>query len=88
MANRDEKGGKGMLETSAELLERARAVNRLPAPRQRRQIREHAGCSQRELAGVLGVSVMALNRWERGVTKPRGRHAAAYASLLEQLEAA
>lgn len=77
-----------MVETSADLLERARVANRLPEPRRRRRIRENAGVSQREMAGALGVSVMALNRWERGITRPRGRHAAAYALLLEALEAA
>jgi DNA-binding transcriptional regulator YiaG len=71
---------------TSELLERARLASRLPAPRDRRRIRETAGASQRELASALGVSVMALNRWERGLTKPRGAHAAAYASVLEQLE--
>lgn len=73
---------------TGELLERARVANRLPPPSRRRQIRERAGATQRELAGALDVTVMALNRWERGLTKPRGRHAAAYARLLEQLEAA
>lgn len=69
-----------------ELLERARAVNRLPPPRERRRIREAAGATQRELAGVLEVGVMTLNRWERGLTRPRGRKAVAYAALLEQLD--
>jgi hypothetical protein len=35
-------GGKRMVETD-KLLERARAVNRLPEPPRRRQIRENAG---------------------------------------------
>ena len=74
-----------MTETS-ELLERVRATGKLPAPRRRRQIREAAQVSQRELAAALGVSVMTLNRWERGLARPRGKNAAAYASLLEQLE--
>jgi DNA-binding transcriptional regulator YiaG len=73
---------------SDELLERVRAASQLPTPRERRAIRERANVSQRELAGALGVSVMALNRWERGITRPRGRHAAAYAALLGQLEKA
>jgi DNA-binding transcriptional regulator YiaG len=71
-----------------ELLERARVANRLPAPWRRRQIRENAGVAQRELAAALDVSVMALNRWERGLVKPRGAHAAAYAAALERLEQA
>ena len=75
------------METSA-LLERVRTASRLPAPRDRRRIREAAGVTQRELAAALGVGVMAVNRWERGLTRPRGPHAAAYAALLEDLEKA
>jgi DNA-binding transcriptional regulator YiaG len=71
-----------------ELVERARAVNRLPPPRERRRIREAAGATQLEFAGVLKVGVMTLNRWERGLTRPRGRNAAAYAALLEELDGA
>lgn len=71
-----------------ELLKRARAANRLPAPWRRRQIREDARVSQRELAEALDVSVMALNRWERGLVNPRGASAAAYAAALERLEQA
>jgi DNA-binding transcriptional regulator YiaG len=69
-----------------ELLKRARVANRLPAPWRRRQIREGARVSQRELAAALDVSVMTLNRWERGLVKPRGDHAAAYAAALKRLE--
>jgi DNA-binding transcriptional regulator YiaG len=71
-----------------ELLARAKAVTRLPAPSRRRIIRERAGATQAELAAALGVSKQALERWERGDAKPRGQHAAAYALLLERLEAA
>ncbi len=73
---------------ASELLVRARAASRLPTPSRRRSIREAAGATQEELATVIGVSKQALERWEREKAKPRGRHAAAYASLLEQLEAA
>ena len=75
------------METS-ELLARAKAASRLPTPSRRRSIREAAGVTQAELAAALGVSKPALERWERGDARPRGRHAAAYAALLEQLEAA
>jgi DNA-binding transcriptional regulator YiaG len=73
---------------TGELLARAEAVSRLPTPSRRRSIRERAGATQAELATALGVSKQALERWERGDAKPRGRHAAAYVLLLEELEAA
>jgi DNA-binding transcriptional regulator YiaG len=66
------------------LLERVRASSKLPAPRQRRAIRERAGVSQRDVAQALGVGVMVLNRWERGLSEPKV-HAAAYARLLDEL---
>ncbi len=69
-----------------DLLDRARAMSSLPSVRRRRQIRMEACASQYACATVLGVSVMSFNRWERGITKPRGPHAVAYASLLTQLE--
>jgi DNA-binding transcriptional regulator YiaG len=69
------------------LLERVRASSKLPAPRQRRVIRERAGVSQRDVAQALGVGVMVLNRWERGLSEPKA-HAAAYAELLAKLDEA
>jgi DNA-binding XRE family transcriptional regulator len=71
-----------------DLLERGRAANRLPPPWRRRQIRETARVSQREFAAALGVQVMTLNRWERGLACPRGRNAASYSVALARLEEA
>ena len=71
---------------TSELLDRARALSQLPAPRQRRLIRERAGASQRELADALAVHVMTLNRWERGTVLPRGRHVVGYAEILQRLK--
>jgi len=72
----------------AELVARAELASRLPSPERGRLIRERAGVTQLELAAAVGVSKGALERWERGEARPRGRHAAAYVALLEQLEAA
>ncbi len=74
--------------TGKALLERARAIAQLPAPRQRRLIREQAGCSQREIAAALGVHTMTVNRWERDMVRPRGSGAIRYIDLLRQLEQA
>jgi DNA-binding transcriptional regulator YiaG len=79
------KGGSVEVE---ELLGRARDVATLPPVQRRREIRERAGASQRDLAAALGRCVMTVNSWERGITNPRGSHAAAYARLLRELEAA
>jgi DNA-binding transcriptional regulator YiaG len=87
MSNRDRESRETAMELG-ELVERAQSANTLPPPWRRRQIREEARVSQRELASALDVGVMALNRWERGLRNPRGRHAALYATALKRLELA
>ena len=66
-----------------ELLERVRSRRTLPAPAERRRIREAAGVSIREVARALGASHTAVASWEAGAT-PR-EHRAAFAGLLEEL---
>lgn len=85
MTSRDRDPEPGRNVEAGDLIERVRDASRLPAPWRRRQIREDAAVSQRELAGALEVNVMTLNYWERGIAKPRGRNAARYARLLDQL---
>jgi transcriptional regulator with XRE-family HTH domain len=58
---------------------------RLPDPGIRRLLREQAGLSQDELAGVLGVSRPAVTRWELGQRTPRGDLAERYAAALDRL---
>jgi DNA-binding XRE family transcriptional regulator len=68
-----------------ELLERVRARRVLPPAAERQRIRKAAGISQRELGEALGVSWMAINRWEAG-SKPREhKHELAYADMLAAL---
>ena len=70
----------------AELVERLRLWRDLPSPGDRRRIRERAGCSLRDVAGAVGVSQMAIVRWETG-SKPRNPdHLRAYSRLLGELE--
>jgi transcriptional regulator with XRE-family HTH domain len=52
-------------------------------PAERRQIRENAGASLRDVAREIGVSATSVIRWERGSSP--GVHTVAYARLLEEL---
>lgn len=53
-----------------------------------REIRQRAGLSLAAVGKVLGVNPSAVQRWEKGETRPRGDMAIKYAELLTQLEAA
>jgi DNA-binding transcriptional regulator YiaG len=68
------------------LLDQVRARRRLPPPAERKEIRERAGVSLRDLALVLGVSHAAVRGWEQGAT-PREQRAA-YADVLAELKRA
>lgn len=59
----------------------ARPVD-LPPPAIRARLRQADGLTQAEVAEVLGVSRLSLQRWENGATTPRRRHRAAYERLL------
>ena len=67
----------------AELARRAE----LPAPAERRRIREAAGVSQQQVADELGVSATALSYWERGTWTPTLENAVAYRRILDELAA-
>jgi DNA-binding transcriptional regulator YiaG len=68
-----------------ELLARVRSRRKLPPPNERRQIRRKANVSLRELAAALGVSHMAIVRWEEGAQPADPAHVAAYRRLLDEL---
>lgn len=67
-----------------ELLERVRSRRELPLPAERRQIRDAARLSLRDVAVALGVSHTAVASWEAGAT-PREKRAD-YARLLDELK--
>jgi transcriptional regulator with XRE-family HTH domain len=71
-----------------ELLERVRSRRSLPVPAERRRIREQAGVSLRELAAVIGVSHVAITRWEAGAQPADPVHVTAYGRLLAELKRA
>ncbi len=58
---------------------------RLPSPAVRRRIREGAGLSCREMAGILGVSHGTVERWEQGRSLTR-TNARKYRQLLDALQ--
>ncbi|WP_369248681.1 sigma factor-like helix-turn-helix DNA-binding protein [Streptomyces sp. R41] len=54
----------------------------LPAPEERRRLREAKSLTQAEVASRLGVTRETVRSWETGRTTPRGRKREAYAELL------
>ncbi|MFE3905711.1 telomere-associated protein Tap [Streptomyces sp. NPDC059153] len=66
------------------LLEQA-AQDDLPAPVERKRLREAAGLSQAQIAKALDARREAVGNWETGKTEPRPPKRAAYARLLEGL---
>ncbi|MEU0142854.1 helix-turn-helix domain-containing protein, partial [Streptomyces albidoflavus] len=54
----------------------------LPAPAERRRLREAASLSQAALAARMSVTSTTIHSWETGRTTPRGRALEAYATFL------
>ncbi|MEU5161622.1 helix-turn-helix domain-containing protein [Streptomyces sp. NPDC020875] len=59
----------------------------LPAPKERRRLREARSMTEEQLARVLGVTKATVRAWETGRSEPRGRRREAYAKLLAPLDA-
>lgn len=72
-------------ERTEALLEQLRSQRQLPPGPERRRIREAAGVSLRQLAAAIGVSAMAIVRWEQGATPRDPAHLRAYGRLLDEL---
>ena len=82
-----------MTATVAEQIRSRLRVRRdLPAPAQRRELREAAGLTQQELADVVGVTRTAVSNYEQGIRTPRGialtRYVEAIRTLRDQAPAA
>jgi DNA-binding transcriptional regulator YiaG len=67
------------------LLEQAAAPDVLPAPAERKRLREAASLSQEQIAQALNVRRETVTGWESGRTEPRPRKRAAYIRLLDGL---
>ncbi|MFG3499021.1 telomere-associated protein Tap [Streptomyces sp. NPDC047928] len=61
------------------------AQEALPAPDERKRLREAAGLSQEQIAKALSVRRETVTAWESGRTDPRPPKRAAYARLLDGL---
>ncbi|MFE3143717.1 helix-turn-helix domain-containing protein [Streptomyces scopuliridis] len=59
----------------------------LPAPEQRRRLRELKPMTEKQAAAAVGVTRSTLRSWETGRTAPRGRKGELYAKLLAGIAA-
>ena len=73
--------------TTSQLLEQVSERMTFPPPEERRRIRMEAQVSLRELADALGVSPMAVMRWEKGALPRSHQTVHEYRELLAALEA-
>ncbi|MEV5477369.1 helix-turn-helix domain-containing protein [Streptomyces sp. NPDC052207] len=69
------------------LLECAVAPDAMPAPAERKRLREAASLSQEQIAQALSVRRETVTGWESGRTEPRPPKRAAYIRLLDGLAA-
>ncbi|MFE0649031.1 sigma factor-like helix-turn-helix DNA-binding protein [Streptomyces sp. NPDC059534] len=58
----------------------------LPAPKERRRLREALALSEEQVAEAMGVTKATIRAWEAGRSAPRGRKREAYAKLLGSCE--
>ncbi|MFB6580233.1 RNA polymerase sigma factor [Streptomyces sp. NPDC056402] len=59
----------------------------LPAPKERRRLREAAELTHDEVAAAVGVTAATIRSWESGRTAPRGRKRELYMQFLARLAA-
>ncbi|MFF4446649.1 RNA polymerase sigma factor [Streptomyces sp. NPDC001502] len=59
----------------------------LPAPKERRRLREAAELTHDEVAAAVGVTAATIRSWESGRTAPRGRKRDLYTQFLARLAA-
>ncbi|MFD4241203.1 helix-turn-helix domain-containing protein [Streptomyces sp. NPDC058525] len=60
-------------------------VEGLPAPKERRRLREAAELTPEQVASAMGVTTSTVRSWESGRTHPRGRKRELYADFLAGL---
>jgi plasmid maintenance system antidote protein VapI len=71
----------------SQLVEQARASLSLPAPAMQKAIIDQAGVTEVDVAKVVGVHRVTVNRWVMGHRRPTGELLTRYAALLTELQA-
>ena len=71
--------------TVAKLVRKVRQKRNFPPPEVRRNLRERAGLTQTDVAGVLGTDRASVSRYECGAREPSGETLRRYADLLDML---
>lgn len=66
----------------------ASAAVPLPAPKERRRLREERSLSEEQVATAVGVTRATVRSWETGRASPKGRKRVAYARLIVPATAA
>jgi DNA-binding transcriptional regulator YiaG len=75
-----------MNSTVAERIRSFRRVRpELPAPSERRAIREAAGLTQAQVSSAIGVTPQAVALWESGLRTPRGDLLGSYAEAIRAM---
>ncbi len=69
------------IRTAAETVAGAQAAAVRVSPRLIRALRRRLGISQADLAGLVGVSTVAVGQWESGRSRPRSASKARIAAL-------
>jgi transcriptional regulator with XRE-family HTH domain len=67
------------------LRERLQARRELPPPDVLRDLRVKAGVSLEQVGEAVGVTGAAVFHWERGRSRPRAEHLAAYLQVIQLL---
>lgn len=75
-----------MTETVAERIRSFRHVRpELPAPAERKAVREAAGLTLAQVASAIGVTPQAVGLWESGHRTPRGSLLGKYAEAISAM---
>jgi DNA-binding transcriptional regulator YiaG len=78
-----------MTDTTAERVSARISIHRgLPAPTERRRLRETAGLTKTELAQAIGVTRPCIAFWENGERTPSGAALERYVTALDVLREA